>query len=101
MSKYLLKNLTVMSVAKIGAVLGLIFGLIEGVIIGIVVAVGSSAAIGGLHPLLGMGIGGIVVFFAIVFGLIGGFIGGAIWALIYNVAAFYVGPVELDLEVKA
>jgi hypothetical protein len=31
----------------------------------------------------------------------GGFIGGAIWALVYNVAASYVGPVELDLEVKA
>jgi hypothetical protein len=48
-----------------------------------------------------MGIGGLIVFFGIVIGLIGGFIGGAIYAFIYNVAASFVGPIEVDLEIKA
>jgi hypothetical protein len=33
--------------------------------------------------------------------LIGGFVCGAIRAFIYNVAAGFVGPVEVDLDVKA
>jgi hypothetical protein len=51
--------------------------------------------------MLGLGIGGLIAFFAIIVGLIGGFVCGAIWAFIYNVAAGVVGPVEADLDVKA
>jgi hypothetical protein len=100
LTKYSVKHLGVLSVAKIGAAIGFIFGLIEGIIIGLVVAVVGTAAIGGLHPFLGLGIWGLVVFFAVIVGLIGGFIGGAIWAFVYNVAASAIGPIEVDLEVK-
>jgi hypothetical protein len=79
MTKYLVKHLDVMSVAKIGAILGLIFGLIEGIIIGIIAAVVGSSATYGFHPLMmGLGIGGLIAFFAIIVGLIGGFVFGAI-----------------------
>jgi hypothetical protein len=101
LTTYSVKHLGVMSVAKIGAVLGLIFGLVEGIIIGIMAVIIGSAATAGFGPLLGMGVGGLIVFFAIIIGLIGGFVGGAIYAFIYNVAARYVGPIEVDLEIKA
>ncbi|MCX6700357.1 MAG: hypothetical protein NTV68_10610 [Methanomicrobiales archaeon] len=97
MANYKIKSLNVMSVAKIGAILGLIFGLIEGIIMALVV--GSMGVIAkNLIPMAGLG-AGLILVFAIIFGLIGGFIGGAIWAFIYNVAAGFVGPIEMDLEV--
>jgi hypothetical protein len=96
MSKYKLKHLDVMSVAKVGAILGLIFGLIEGILMAIVI--GSMGVIAkAVIPMAGLG-AAVVIVFGIIFGLIGGFIGGAIWAFIYNVAAGFVGPVEMDLE---
>jgi hypothetical protein len=91
-----------MSVAKIGAILGLIFGLIEGIIIGAIAGVAGAAATAGFHPfMMGLGIWGLIVFFAIVVGLIGGFVGGAIWAFVYNCAAGFVGPIEAELDAKA
>jgi hypothetical protein len=44
---------------------------------------------------------GFVFVLAIVLGRIVGFNGGAICAFIYNIAASHVGPIEVDLEVKA
>ena|SRR5271157_2825342 len=100
MSKYLVKQLNVMSVAKIGAILGLVWGLIEGIILALViVAMGPFAR--AIHPLLTALGAGLVFVVAIVLGLIIGFIGGAIWAFIYNVAASHVGPIEMELEMKA
>ena len=97
MSKYKLKELNVLSVAKIGAILGLVFGLIEGIIMALVV--GSMGVIAkSLFPMAGLG-AGLILVFAIILGLIAGFIGGAIWAFIYNIAAGLVGPIEMDLEV--
>jgi hypothetical protein len=96
---YMVRHLNVVSVAKIGAAVGFIFGLIEGIIIG-TIAGAAGTAIPGMHPFLGLGLFGVIVFFAIVVGLIGGFISAAIWALVYNGAAGILGPVEIDLETK-
>jgi hypothetical protein len=54
-----------------------------------------------LHPVLAGPGAGLVFLMAIIMGLLVGFIGGAIAAFIYNVAASHVGPIEVDLEVKA
>ncbi len=97
MSTYKLKQLSVMSVAKIGAILGLIWGLIWGIIMALVV--GSMGVIArNLLPMASLG-AGLIFVCTIIFGLIAGFIGGAFWAFIYNVAAGFVGPIEMDLEV--
>jgi hypothetical protein len=37
----------------------------------------------------------------IIMGLMAGFIGGAIVVFVYNFAASHVGPIEMNLEVKA
>jgi hypothetical protein len=44
---------------------------------------------------------GVVLVFGIIGGLVGGFIGAALEAFFYNVAASFVGPIEVDLETKA
>jgi hypothetical protein len=97
MSTYKLKQLNVMSVAKIGAVLGLIWGLIWGIVMAIWVS-SLGFIMKSLLPMAGLG-AGLIFVFAIIFGLIGGFIAGAFWAFVYNVVAGFVGPIEMDLEV--
>jgi hypothetical protein len=97
MSTYKLKQLNVMSVAKIGAILGLIWGLIWGIVMALWVT-GLGMIAKSLFPMAGLG-AGLALIFMIIFGLIAGFIGGALWAFIYNVAAGFVGPIEMDLEV--
>jgi hypothetical protein len=96
MSMYKLKHLNVMSVAKIGAIFGLIWGLIWGILMAL--WVGSLGIIAkSLFPMAGLG-AGLILVFMIIFGLIAGFIGGAFWAFIYNIAAGFIGPIEMDLE---
>jgi len=51
-----------------------------------------------LFPMAGLG-AGLAFVSMVIFGLIAGFIGGAIWSFIYNIAAGFVGPIQLDLEV--
>jgi len=97
MSMYKLKQLNIMSVAKIGAILGLIWGLIWGSIMAIwASSLGVIAT--SLMSMAGLG-AGLIFVSAIIFGLIAGFIGGAFWAFIYNVVAGFIGPIEMDLEV--
>lgn len=96
MSTYKLKQLNVMSVAKIGAILGLIWGLIWGAVMALWVSslgfiASSMVSMAGLSA-------GLIFVTAIIFGLIGGFIAGAFWAFIYNVVAGFIGPIEMDLE---
>jgi hypothetical protein len=97
---YLMKQINVMSVAKIGAMLGLVFGLIHGRMLAIAIgAIGPFLRL--FHPVLaGLG-AGLVFLMAIIMGLVAGFIGGAIVAFVYNCAASHIGPIEVDLEVKA
>jgi hypothetical protein len=97
MAAYKLKKLNVWSVAKIGAILGLVWGFIWGIVMAI--WIGSLGIIAkALFPMAGLG-AGVAFITMIIFGLIAGFIGGALWSFIYNVAAGFVGPIEMDLEV--
>jgi len=96
MSTYKLKQLHVLSVAKIGAILGLVWGLIWGIVMALWVSTLGIIA-KSLIPMAGLG-AGLVLLCAIIFGLVAGFIGGAFWAFIYNAASGFIGPIEMDLE---
>lgn len=99
MPAYKLKTIDVMSAAKIGAILGLVWGLVWGTVMALWVA-GLGIIMRNLIPMAGLG-AGVVFICMIIFGLIAGFIGGAFWAFIYNLAAGFVGPIEVDIEAKS
>jgi hypothetical protein len=94
----IIKKLDVLSVAKIsgiiaaaiGLIAGLFFLLFGGIFAGLL---GSDGAGGGLLA-LGGGIFGLI-FFPILYGVFG-FIGGLIQALIYNLAAGFVGGIRIE-----
>jgi hypothetical protein len=100
-----IKRMGVFSVAKIYAVITAVFGLIIGVIYGLITIIFGAAIMAGRD---GGGVGGLsiigglvmMIAFPIIYGIIG-FIAGAIAALVYNVAAGFVGGVELELEAVA
>jgi hypothetical protein len=82
------------------AAFGLIFGVIYGLIF---MVVGGAIMAGGGREAGGAGVGsfaiGLIMMVAIpVFYGILGFIGGALGGVIYNVAAGFVGGIELELE---
>jgi len=101
-----LKHIDVLSAAKVAAVLAAIWGFIMAIIfIPIIAMAGSASSYAGaatgfnMAPLLlGLGVASIVIFPII--GAILGFICGAIYAFLYNVAAKYVGGIEIDLPSK-
>ena len=88
----------VMSVAKIFAIISAVFGLIAGVLMFLSFSVGGMAeaaqADPGLAWVAGMGALAIVVL-PIFYGVIG-FIAGALYAWVYNVAARFVGGIEIE-----
>jgi hypothetical protein len=97
MATYKLKTLDIWSVAKIGAILGLIWGIIWGIVMAL--WIGTLGLIAqSLFPMAGLG-AGVAFVSMVILGLIAGFIGGALWSFIYNIAAGFVGPIEMDLEV--
>jgi hypothetical protein len=110
MNRMVITRIGILSLAKIQgiicAVVGLIIGLIYGLVMvfmgTILAAVGSreggGAALGGL----GVGIiGGIfMIVVMVIFYAVMGFVAGAISALIYNIAAGFMGGLELDYEVE-
>jgi hypothetical protein len=104
MAKMHVKRVGVFSYAKITAVTNAAFGLILGVIYGLIfMVVGGAIMAGGGRGSSGAGASsfviGLIMMVAIpIFCAIFGFIGGAIGALIYNVAAGFVGGIELELE---
>lgn len=91
----IVKRVGMLSLAKIMAV---IYAGI-GVLVGIFIALAST--MGGIHHQgsgLGMGLGfGAIILFPILYGVLG-FIGGIISAWLYNLAAGFIGGVELDLQ---
>ena len=104
MAKMVIKRFGVFSAAKIYAVVlagvGLIIGIIYGlffIIFGAAMMAGSgrdtgAAGVGGI-------VGGLVVMIVVpIFYAVIGFIAGLIGAAVYNVAAGFVGGVELELE---
>ncbi|HEY4517720.1 MAG TPA: DUF3566 domain-containing protein, partial [Candidatus Paceibacterota bacterium] len=89
------KRVGVVSVGKISAVTGAIMGLVFAVLFSVfaVSAVGQSA--GGIF---GFGLLSIVllpIFYAVL-----GLIFGMIYALVYNLAAKWVGGIEMELQDK-
>lgn len=89
-----LTKIGVMSAAKIEAIIMLIFGLIIGIIFAIMGQIAESAT--GMEGFAVFGWGA-VIFWPILYGIIG-FISGAIGAAIYNVAAGWIGGIEIKLE---
>lgn len=98
------KRVGILSYAKISAVTCAAFGLIFGVIYGLVfMIVGGAMMAGGGRDASGAGAGSIVVGLLAMIGIplfygVLGFIVGLIGGVIYNVAAGFVGGIELELE---
>ncbi|MDT5157716.1 MAG: hypothetical protein QOC99_586 [Acidobacteriota bacterium] len=102
MAKMQIKRVGIFSYAKITAVTCAAFGLIFGVLYGLIIIIFGAAMLTGRNT-AGAGAGSIVVGLFIMIGFplfyaILGFIMGAFGAVVYNVAAGFVGGIELELE---
>jgi hypothetical protein len=99
-----LKKIDPLSAAKIEGLIGVVFGLIAGIFMFIAGAGirGMMGAYGGGYGygsmMAGFGIGAIIVM-PIMYGICG-FIAGAIVAWVYNLAAGWIGGIEIELENK-
>ena len=79
-------------------ILGLVLGICMALFSTLVGSLGTAASSAPGAKLLGLGMGvGSIIFFPVLYGLIGG-IGGALGALIYNLAAGWVGGLEVDIS---
>lgn len=106
MAEMTIRRFSVFSVAKMQGFLGFVIGLLIGVIYGLFFMIFGAAmsammpqsdtqAIGGVGSI----VGGLVIMIAVpIFYGILAFIGGAIGALIYNLAAGFVGGIKFELE---
>ncbi|WP_298670433.1 hypothetical protein [uncultured Methanofollis sp.] len=95
-----IKHLGIFSVAKISGVLYLIIGLIVGFIFALLSLLGMVAP--GGAGMATAGLGGIALlimtfFFAIFYGILGFIIGG-LFAWLYNIAAAWVGGIEMEIR---
>jgi hypothetical protein len=104
MAKYQIRRMGVFSCAKIYAVVMAAFGIIIGVIYGLIfMVVGGAMMAGGARDSGAAGASSLViglimmVVIPIIYGVIG-FVAGAIGGVVYNVAAGFVGGLELELE---
>lgn len=104
MAKMQIKRMGVFSCAKIYSITLAAFGVIIGVIYGLIfMVVGGAMMAGGGRGSGGAGASSLViglvmmVAIPIFYGVLG-FIAGALGGLIYNVAAGFVGGLELELE---
>ena len=101
MANMMVRRVGVLSLAKISGIAGAGLGLIIGVIYGLLfMVIGATALAGRNGPGAGFGIGfGLLMMIIVpVMYSVMAFIFGAIYALIYNVAAGFVGGIELELE---
>jgi hypothetical protein len=97
------KHISPLSALKVGAVVYAVFGLIVGacmalfsMLAGSLAGLAGSAAPGARALGFGFGAGAIIVV-PILYGIIGA-IGGAIGAALYNLAAGWVGGLEVDIS---
>ena len=104
MAKMQVKRVGVFSYAKIMAVTMAAFGIIIGVIYGLIfMIVGGAMMAGGSRDGAGAGASSLVIGLVMMvavpvfYGVIG-FLAGAFGAVVYNVAAGFVGGIELELE---
>lgn len=95
-----IKEVNVMSCAKVGGLVYALMGLVGGLMFSFFAILGSAAGgpedeFGGL---IGMAIGvGAVIFLPLFYGFMG-FVMGGLTALAYNFIAGFVGGVEVTLE---
>ncbi len=101
MATMTIKRVGVLSFAKISGIVGAGLGLIIGVIYGLIImTIGAAMMSGRGGPGAGFGIiGGLLMMIMIpaFYGILS-FVFGALYAFVYNVAAGFVGGVELELE---
>ena len=106
MAKMQIRRMGVFSCAKIYAIVMAAFGLVFGVLYGLffmviggaMLAAGSGARGEGAAGAGGLVIGLVMMVVIPIFYGVLGFVMGAIGALVYNIAAGFVGGVELELE---
>ena len=104
MAKMQIKRMGVFSCAKIYSITMAAFGLIFGVIYGLFfMVVGGAMLAGGGRDSGAAGASGLVIGLVMMIAIpvfygILGFVMGAVGALVYNVAAGFVGGIELELE---
>ncbi len=103
MAKMVIKRFGVLSAAKLYAVVMAAVGLIIGIPVGLIMMVIGAAVMSmGRDGAAGGGVGiGMGLFYMIglpiIYGIMG-FILGALMALVYNMAAGFLGGLELELE---
>jgi len=106
MAQMVIKNVGVLSVAKVQglimACIGLIFGIIYGLVFLLFGAAMMAAGSGGRSGVIGAGgsvVAGLIfmIVIPIFYGILG-FVIGAITGLVYNIASKYVGGIELEIE---
>ena len=89
------KRVGILSLARIMAFFPAVVGLIVGIIVALIaIVIGSLAGL----PLWIRGIGILAVIVFPIIGAIIGFIHGAIVAFLYNIAADFVGGIELEFQ---
>ena len=104
MAKMELKRVGIFSSAKISGIVGAGLGLIIGVIYGLIMMTVGAAMLtqnsSGAGPGAGVGIiGGLIMMIVIpIFYGVLSFIFGALYAVIYNIAAGFVGGLEMEFE---
>lgn len=94
----ILKRVDPLSVAKVAAALYAILGFVLGCFVALFSLLGIAADQGPEPPLLGLIFGAGAVVFLPIFYAILGFLGSLLMAALYNVAARFIGGIELDLE---
>jgi hypothetical protein len=95
------KRFEALSVMKIAAIGYAVLGLLEGVIFSIVFSIAPFAATLGAPKLprfFGLMFGGLSIIFLPIFFAVAGAIGGGLSAAIYNVAARYIGGIQVEVE---
>lgn len=103
MAMMTIKRVGILSFAKIQALVMAFFGLIIGVIYGLIFMVFGAALMSGGRDTASLGGGGIAVGLVIMivmpifYGVLG-FVFGALGGVIYNVAAGFMGGLEIELE---
>lgn len=106
MAQMVIKNVGVLSVAKVQGLvmagIGLIFGSIYGLIFilfGAAMMAANGSGRGGVIGAGGSVLAGLIfmVVIPIFYGILG-FVIGAITGLVYNIASKYVGGIELEIE---
>jgi predicted Co/Zn/Cd cation transporter (cation efflux family) len=91
-TKFRVRRVSILSAASVLAFVGVLYGLVYGVIVMVV----GSAAIG--FGVLSAALGVLNLVVGVLLGAAFGFIGGAVSAIFYNIAARFVGGIEVELE---